>query len=62
MWKSAHDHVLKLTAYEPGKPVEELARDLGLAEEDIIKLASNENPLGPSPMALEAMRRALDVL
>jgi len=60
MWKSAHDHVLKLTAYEPGKPVEELARDLGLAEENIIKLASNENPLGPSPMALEAMRRALE--
>ena len=39
MWKSAHEHILKLTVYEPGKPVEELARDLGLREEEIIKLA-----------------------
>jgi histidinol-phosphate aminotransferase len=60
MWKSAHEHVLKLTVYEPGKPVEELARDLGLREEEIIKLASNENPLGPSPKALDAMRRTLE--
>ena len=60
MWKSAHEHVLKLTVYEPGKPVEELARDLGLREEQIIKLASNENPLGPSPKALEAMRSMLE--
>jgi histidinol-phosphate aminotransferase len=59
MWKSAHEHILKLTVYEPGKPVEELARDLGLREEEIIKLASNENPLGPSPKALDAMRRTL---
>jgi histidinol-phosphate aminotransferase len=60
MWTSAHEHILKLTVYEPGKPVEELARDLGLREEEIIKLASNENPLGPSPKALEAMRRTLE--
>ena len=60
MWKSAHEHILKLNVYEPGKPVEELARDLGLKEEEIIKLASNENPLGPSPKALEAMRRTLE--
>jgi len=60
MWKTAHEHILKLTAYEPGKPVEELARDLGLREEEIIKLASNENPLGPSPKALAAMRRTLE--
>ena len=60
MWKTAHEHILKLTVYEPGKPVEELARDLGLREEEIIKLASNENPLGPSPKALEAMRRTLE--
>jgi len=59
MWKTAHEHILSLTVYEPGKPVEELARDLGLREEEIIKLASNENPLGPSPKALEAMRRTL---
>ncbi len=60
MWNSAHDHILNLVAYEPGKPVEELAREMGLAPEAIIKLASNENPLGPSPRALEAMRQTLE--
>jgi histidinol-phosphate aminotransferase len=60
MWKTAHRHVLDLVAYEPGKPVEELAREMGLAPEQIIKLASNENPLGPSPLALQAMREALE--
>ena len=49
MWKTAHQHILRLVAYEPGKPVEELAREMGLQPSDIIKLASNENPLGPSP-------------
>lgn len=57
---SPHRHVLDLVAYEPGKPVEELAREMGLAPGDIIKLASNENPLGPSPKALAAMRDALE--
>lgn len=60
MWKTAHEHVLRLIAYEPGKPVEELAREMGLQPSDIIKLASNENPLGPSPKALAAMRDALE--
>jgi histidinol-phosphate aminotransferase len=60
MSPSAHQHVLDLIAYEPGKPVEELAREMGLEPSDIIKLASNENPLGPSPKALAAMRDALD--
>ncbi len=60
MWKTAHEHVLRLVAYEPGKPVEELAREMGLQPSEIIKLASNENPLGPSPKALEAMRAALE--
>lgn len=60
MWNTAHEHVLKLVAYEPGKPVEELAREMGLQPSDIIKLASNENPLGPSPKALAAMRDALE--
>jgi histidinol-phosphate aminotransferase len=46
----------QLTAYEAGKPIEELARELGV--KDAIKLASNENPLGPSPRAVEAARRA----
>jgi histidinol-phosphate aminotransferase len=47
-------------SYEPGKPVEDVARELGLKPSDIIKLASNENPLGPSPKALVAMREALE--
>ena len=46
--------------YEPGKPIEYVARELGLDPAGIIKLASNENPLGPSPKALEAARRALE--
>jgi len=48
-----------LPVYVPGKPIEEVARELGLAERDIIKLASNENPLGPSPAALAAMQQVL---
>ena len=51
-----------LPVYQPGRPIEEVARELGLPAADIIKLASNENPLGPSPMALEAMRGALSQL
>lgn len=48
-----------LPVYEPGKPIEEVARELGFdTAADIVKLASNENPLGPSPRALEAMRDA----
>jgi histidinol-phosphate aminotransferase len=48
-----------LKVYEPGKPIQEVARDLGFADgSDILKLASNENELGPSPLAIEAMRRA----
>ena len=60
MWKTAHQHILKLVSYEPGKTVEELAREMGLRPEEIVKLASNENPLGPSPKAVAAMREALD--
>jgi len=60
MWNLAHQHILDLVAYEPGKPAEELAREMGLAAGDIIKLASNENPLGPSPKALAAMRETLE--
>lgn len=45
-----------LVPYEPGKPVEELQRELGL--ERVVKLASNEGPYGPFPVALEAMERA----
>jgi len=49
--------VLELEPYQPGKPPEELERELGV--ENAIKLASNENPLGPSPRAMEAVRKAL---
>jgi len=49
-------HIRALEAYQPGKPIEELERELGISE--AIKLASNENPLGPSPRAVEAVRRA----
>jgi histidinol-phosphate aminotransferase len=48
-----------LPTYQPGRPIEEVARELGLPADGIIKLASNENPLGPSPLALAAMRKAL---
>ena len=48
-----------LPVYQPGRPIEEPARELGLPAETIIKMASNENPLGPSPKALAAMRDAL---
>lgn len=50
-------HLAQLTPYQAGKPLEELTRELGLT--DAIKLASNENPLGPSPKALEAIRAHL---
>ena len=52
-------NVRDIAPYVPGKPIAETARELGLAEADILKLASNENPLGSSPKAIEAIRRAL---
>ena len=52
-------HIRDIAAYQPGKPISDLARELGMAEADIIKLASNENPLGPSPKALAAIAKAL---
>ena len=59
MKKLIKDCVFKVEQYEPGKPIEVLRRELGLVGE-ICKLASNENPLGPSPLALEAIRSSLD--
>jgi len=50
-------HIETLSPYQPGKPIEELQRELGIA--DIVKIASNENPLGPSPKAVEAATRSL---
>ncbi|KPQ28336.1 MAG: histidinol-phosphate transaminase [Marinobacter excellens HL-55] len=54
--------VQALSPYQPGKPIEELARELGLNPAEIIKLASNENPLGPSEKAQAAARKALEEL
>ena len=45
-----------LPVYQPGRPIEEVARELGLERDEVIKVASNENPLGPSPLAVEAMK------
>jgi histidinol-phosphate aminotransferase len=53
-------YVRAIAPYQPGKPISELAREIELKEESIVKLASNENPLGASPKALAAMRAALD--
>ena len=60
VWDRANSQLRDLGVYEPGKPIEETARELGVRPEDIIKLASNENPLGPSPKAVAAMRGALE--
>ncbi len=54
----ANQNVLELVAYQPGKPIEETARELGMQPEDIVKLASNENSLGASPRAIAAMQQA----
>ncbi|MCX8048664.1 MAG: histidinol-phosphate transaminase [Methylohalobius sp.] len=51
--------ILGLHPYQPGKPIEELARELGLDHRAIVKLASNENPLGPSPKAIMAVKAVL---
>ena len=58
VWDFANSNLKSLHVYEPGKPIEEVARELGLDPASIIKLASNENPLGPSPLAVEAMKKA----
>ncbi len=55
----APPYVRAIAPYLPGKPISELARELGMNEADIVKLASNENPLGPSPRALAAAQDAL---
>jgi histidinol-phosphate aminotransferase len=55
----AKPFVHSFPAYEPGRPIEEVARTLGLDAAGIIKLASNENAFGPSPLAAEAARRAI---
>ena len=56
----ANRYIAELTPYQPGKPIEEVGRELGLTS--VIKLASNENPLGPSPLAIAAVADALQNL
>ena len=56
----AKEWISDLRVYEPGKPIEEVARELGFDDiAEIVKVASNENELGPSPLAIEAMREAI---
>jgi histidinol-phosphate aminotransferase len=59
IWDLANPQLGNLGIYEPGKPIEETARELGIDPSQIIKLASNENALGPSPKATLAMRSAV---
>src|SRR5664279_2478567 len=56
---STNPNLRAVPVYQPGRPIEEVARELGLDPDSIIKLASNENPLGPSRLGLAAMRQAL---
>ena len=58
----APGYIRAIAPYLPGKPTSELARELGLEESGIVKLASNENPLGVSPKAAQAIRAVLDGL
>ncbi|HTD87513.1 MAG TPA: histidinol-phosphate transaminase, partial [Candidatus Binatia bacterium] len=51
-----------IPTYQPGRPIEDVARELGLPVKGIIKMASNENPFGPSPVAVAAMEKALGQL
>ena len=53
----ANAHITDLKPYEPGRPIEEVERELGIR--GAVKLASNENPLGPSPLAVKAVREAV---
>ncbi len=56
----AKPSALRQPVYEPGRPIEDVARELGLDPATIVKLASNENPFGPSPKAVAAARKALE--
>jgi histidinol-phosphate aminotransferase len=58
----APEYICNIAPYQPGKPISDVARELGMNESDIVKLASNENPLGASPKALVAIQAALGEL
>ncbi len=57
---NTHRYVQGIRAYKPGKPIAETARELRMKPEEIVKLASNENPLGASPVAIRAMKQAAE--
>ena len=59
---SVNPALASLPVYQPGRPIEEVARELNLEPSSIIKLASNENPLGPSRASLKALKKALTQL
>ncbi len=58
MKKLIRDNVLKIEHYQPGLPLEVLKKELDLGRE-ICNLASNENPLGPSPLAIDAVKKSI---
>lgn len=60
IWDYANRQLRDLAVYEPGKPIEETACELGANPAEIIKLASNENAIGPSPKAIAALRSAIE--
>ncbi len=60
--ETAPAYIRAIAPYQPGKPISELAREMGLDEADIVKLASNENPLGLSPKARVAIEREIGEL
>lgn len=60
LFELAPEYIRAIQPYQPGKPISELVRDLGLDKNEVIKLASNENPLGTSPLAKEVMIQALN--
>jgi histidinol-phosphate aminotransferase len=60
IWELANPQLRNFAVYEPGKPIEETARELGVDPQTIAKLASNENPIGPSPKAIQAIRAAAE--
>ena len=53
------NYISNIDPYQGGKPIKEVAREIGISEEKIIKLASNENPMGISPFAKKALNNAL---
>ena len=56
----ALSYVRAISPYQPGKPMTQLSRETGIPVEKIVKLASNENPLGMSPKARQAVQAAID--